>query len=503
METKQTRGGLIFGAILIAVGILLLFGQVANIFNQSDLWPFIVIAVGVAFFAGMLLGGKAAGPLAIPGSIITGIGLILLTQNYLGLWETWSYAWALIIVFVGVGIAIYGYWSEKPDSVRGGWELAKVGLILFLVFGILFEFLFSFIGISDRQMSIFWPIILIVIGALQFLWRAFRLITRPDEVRGEGRDLGGPIILTGVGLVAGLMVLDVMDFSQLLGLLSLWPLLLIFAGLQLIIGRRSPWIGAGLAVLLVASVLTVTLAGDRLGIKLGTPMFFVGNWNEPFNINERVRGNGEVVERAYEVEGFSKVSLSIPGKLEIVQSDHEALVVEAESNLLEYIEINTSGNHLEIDARRGYGLEPTRGLTFKLTVKDLEEVELSSAGETVMDGLQTDNLYLSSSGVGNFILDNLQAQRVEVQISGSGSASISGQADRVTVDISGAGSFTGGDLHVNDAEVNISGLGKASLWVDDSLDSNISGAGSITYYGDPRVYENTSGAGSVRRLGDK
>ena len=503
MENRQTRGGLVFGAILIAVGILLFFGQTLDFFTQVDFWPFIIIAVGAVFFAGMLLGGKSAGPLAIPGSIISGIGLILLVQNALGLWETWSYSWALIILFVGIGIVIYGYWSEKPDSVKGGWELARVGLILFLVFGMLFEFFFSLIGISDRQVTIFWPIVLIVIGVLQFLWRAFRLITRPDEVKGEGRDLGGPIILAGIGLVAGLMILDLMTFSQLLALLGLWPLLLIFAGIQLIVGRRIPWIGALLALTLIAVALTMTFAGDRLGFQLRAPVFFVDSWNGSFGLQERVRGSGDASERSYEVGNFNRVSLSLPGRLEIVQADRETLTILADANLHEYIDVKVSGNQLVIDSKRGYSLDPTRTIIYKLSVKNLKAISVSSAGEVVIEKLETSDLELSSSGVGNFMLDDLQANRLDVRISGSGSAEVAGQVADVTIHISGAGNFSGGDLQAQDVDVNISGLGKATLWVEGSLNTNISGAGSITYYGSPQVHKNTSGAGTVRGLGEK
>jgi hypothetical protein len=503
MQTKQTRGSLIFGAILIVIGILLFFGQVVDFFKEGALWPFIVIGVGAAFFAGMVLGGKSTGALAIPGSIITGIGLILLVQNIFGWWETWSFSWALIVTFVGVGIAIYGHWSDRPDSRKGGWDLARVGLILFIIFGTIFEFIFSFIGVSGRQVTLFWPVVLIVIGVLQFLWRAFRLLTRPDEVTGDGRDLGGPIILTGIGVVAALTVLDLMTLSQVLALLGLWPLLLIFAGIQLIVGRQSPWIGAALAILLVAAALTLTFTGERFGIRLGAPTFIIGNWAEDWGDRERVRGNGEIAERTYTVSGFDQVTLNLPGKLEIVQSDSEALTIRGESNLLEYIEANVSGDELEIEARRGYALEATRDLTFLLTVKDLEEVSLTSAGEVTITDLESDHLVLNSSGMGNFRLSDLQAERFDLEISGSGSADVSGQVERLYVQISGAGSFEGADLRSQEAEVNISGLGKATLWVEERLNTSISGAGSISYYGDPSVNQSTSGAGSVNRLGDK
>ena len=40
----------------------------------------------------------------VPASIVTGIGGLLYWQNATGRWESWSYAWALIVASVGVSI---------------------------------------------------------------------------------------------------------------------------------------------------------------------------------------------------------------------------------------------------------------------------------------------------------------------------------------------------------------------------------------------------------------
>jgi hypothetical protein len=502
MEKNQNRSGLIFGAILIAIGVLFFVGQLVDFFNWGDFWPFIIIGVGVVFFAGMILGGKSAGPLAIPASIFSGIGLILLVQNALGLWETWAYAWALIVASVGAGIAIYGYLSDKPESVKSGWETLRAGLTLFLVFGIIMEFIFSFTGVSGRQNQLLLAVLLVALGVLQFVWRVVRLLVNPEAAGDEGRDLMGPIILTGIGALAILTVLNVLALGDLFKLLSLWPLLLVAAGLQLIFGRRSPWLSALIGILLVAAVLTVALAGDRLGINLGVPFPIVIS-GEPWEITERIQGSGQMGERVFEVNDFDSVSLELIGRLEIVQGEREALTILAEENILDVIQVDVRGDRLVISAARGIGLEPKRTITYKLEVIDLAEVEISSAGEVLIPSLRTEGLELSSSGVGSFKLADLQAERLDVSISGSGSVDAAGRADRLSVRISGAGNFQGADLQAQDAEANISGAGNATLWVEDILDARISGVGSIAYYGDPRLTQNISGLGSVRRLGGK
>lgn len=90
--TPQGRMSVLIGILLVGLGAMFLLGQLFNINLISYLWPFFVIVPGLLFFVGMLLGGKQAGPLAIPGSIVTMTGLLLLYQSITGHWESWAYA---------------------------------------------------------------------------------------------------------------------------------------------------------------------------------------------------------------------------------------------------------------------------------------------------------------------------------------------------------------------------------------------------------------------------
>ena len=56
---------LIFGLLLIGLGVFFLANRFLNINLGEDLWPFAVIGVGALFFVGMLVGGPTAGELAM------------------------------------------------------------------------------------------------------------------------------------------------------------------------------------------------------------------------------------------------------------------------------------------------------------------------------------------------------------------------------------------------------------------------------------------------------
>lgn len=167
---RQHAGSLVGGAILIGLGVFFLFGQYFGFRGFEYVWPLFVIGMGGVFFIGMFVGGKSLAPLAIPGSILTTIGLLLLIQNFTGRWESWAYVWTIIIMAVGIGIFIMGAWTGNPEQRGAGLKLAGLGLVLFAVFGSLFELLL-FGGLADPWRRMLAPVLLIVAGLFLIIRR--------------------------------------------------------------------------------------------------------------------------------------------------------------------------------------------------------------------------------------------------------------------------------------------------------------------------------------------
>lgn len=160
------RANVILAVILIGVGILFLLRPVFNIDFGHFTWPFFVIVPGVALFVLALSVGDPGGePLAVIGTVITVVGLILLFQQTTDQWATWAYVWALVApTSIGLGLVLYGTIKGHPKSVTNGTGLIKVGLGLFLAGAVFFELI---IGISGHGLgNVGWPILLIVLGVL-------------------------------------------------------------------------------------------------------------------------------------------------------------------------------------------------------------------------------------------------------------------------------------------------------------------------------------------------
>ena len=75
-----------------------------------------------------------------------------------------------------------------------------------------------------------------------------------------------PMLLIGAGLIWLLANLGIIRPTSLEALISLWPLILIVIGLDLLFGRRSPVIGGLIGLLAILAVLAVLIAGPALGL---------------------------------------------------------------------------------------------------------------------------------------------------------------------------------------------------------------------------------------------
>lgn len=154
------------GVILVAVGVLLLVGRLFGISLARFLWPFYIVAPGVLLLIFALTTERSGEGLAIAGSIVTMVGLVLLYQNTTGHWQSWAYAWALVApTSIGLGQVLYGALKGREHVVQTGLGLVKVGGIIFLVAAVFFELV---IGISGFR-YIGWPVLLIGLGVILLL----------------------------------------------------------------------------------------------------------------------------------------------------------------------------------------------------------------------------------------------------------------------------------------------------------------------------------------------
>jgi hypothetical protein len=500
MDKNRNLTGVIIGIVLVLIGIFSLFGRFFVFINMDNLWPLVVVGVGLAFFAAMLLGGKSQGGLAIPGSVLVTIGLILFIMNLTDTWEAWSYCWALIVCASGAGVWINGAWSDQPELKRRGYITLRTGLILFIVFGVLMEFIFSFIGESRWGSVLLWAVILTLLGVYLLITR----LVRVARSGGEGVDLFWPLLMIGAGLVGIFTQMNWMTADNLGRMVNLWPVLLIVGGVGLIFRHRGPWVGAALGLIVVAGVFVVGFAGAQLGLSSGSDWFSVIG---PIQIGdvgrETITGSGHQITETRSVSGVNSVELTIDANLEIQQGAQESLSITGDDNLLPFLQTNVVGGKLTIRYQPQVNIRSLHQLKLVLTVNNLSGLKLSSSGTVSVGQLTTGNFNLDITSSCDVTFQGIQADKITTNISSSGSVTIQGVANSVVLHISSSGDFQGADLHLQDANVTLSSSGNATLWVIKNLSVNLSSSGDVVYYGNPTTSQHTSSSGRLISKGDK
>ena len=171
---KTKRSGAVNGTglVLVGLGVFFLLAQLLDAGGNGwgVAWPFFILIPGLLFFAGMVVSGPAGGFLALPGSVIVMVGLILLYQATFDHYELWAYAWALIHTAVGIGVTIDGAWRGLDDRIRTGKRIVTISAGLFVIGFVFFELILNISGMARGSLGgSIGPLLLIAAGLYLFL----------------------------------------------------------------------------------------------------------------------------------------------------------------------------------------------------------------------------------------------------------------------------------------------------------------------------------------------
>ena len=227
----------------------------------------------------------------------------------------------------------------------------------------------------------------------------------------------------------------------------------------------------GLIVFALAIIVGVVIANFISWGKAGSEAVF----NFPLKIG-KVRGSGRMATEVRELRGFSSVDVSSVFQVEITAQSEFHVEVEADDNLLQFIETEVRGSELHISLDKG--VKSKNPLRVRIGVPNIERIE--------------------ASGASKVFVSNLKNSKVEVDTSGASKIELSGETSQLIVDVSGASHINAAELKAVDAVVDASGASRVNVNVSGELRSEASGASNVNYAGNPtNVIKNTSGASSV------
>ncbi len=209
-------------------------------------------------------------------------------------------------------------------------------------------------------------------------------------------------------------------------------------------------------------------------------------------------GNVETMEEA--ITGFDKVDVSYSFEADISQGDTFRVVIRADDNLVEYLQVSKLGDTLQI------GLEPNHPeirsatLQAEVTMPELAGLDMSGASDVTITGFKsTQALVVDVSGASD-LMGDIEAGNVSFDLAGGSKVTLNGSAQDVTIDAAGSSEVDLSAFSVVDANVKAGGASQVTVNVSGRLDVDASNSANVYYLGSPTLGKmDTSGAASIEQ----
>ena len=214
----------------------------------------------------------------------------------------------------------------------------------------------------------------------------------------------------------------------------------------------------------------------------------------------RVKGSGHVITENRTASGFNNVDISGAIDVYVRQDSVSSVKVEADDNILEYIQVHSDGSTLEIYTENNIRLKPTNKIKVYINNPQYKEIQVSGASSIRCENEITsaDAIDIGLSGASDGRLE-LNAPKISVHLTGASNTSIKGKTKDFEGSASGASEIRGFDLLSENADVDASGASHIEIFASVKIDGQASGASSVNYKGNAQSGVEKSGASSVNK----
>jgi hypothetical protein len=216
-------------------------------------------------------------------------------------------------------------------------------------------------------------------------------------------------------------------------------------------------------------------------------------WNKT-----KIKGNNNYVTQKISTQSYDKINISSSIDVEIINGKEGNIVLKAEENLIEYIEIYCKNNTLTIKIKNNTNLDNDKQILVQIPVEKISEI--TSSGSSNVSGkvvLNSEKLNLNLSGSGDLSL-HLDVENLNAKVVGSGSLTLKGIANTCDFNVAGSGALEGKKLICSNVVARVAGSGGCNFTVNTTLKAYVVGSGSINYTGEPEILESkTVGSGSI------
>ena len=219
-----------------------------------------------------------------------------------------------------------------------------------------------------------------------------------------------------------------------------------------------------------------------------------------------VKGSGSIVSAEKSISSFIRLHISINGTIELIQADEEKVIVEADENLQEYIEVTNSGRTLYVTAEGKWRKPGFTMLNIKVYYRQLYNIYNASTNGTLICA----NPLQSSEPVEVKIYSdksssklNINAPVIKLITACVGDVEIEGACNVFEVNAKSQGNLYARPLRAKNVILKNYSMGNLEVYADETLTISNYGQGSISYWGDGMLKDiKQYGEGEVKHKKD-
>lgn len=219
-----------------------------------------------------------------------------------------------------------------------------------------------------------------------------------------------------------------------------------------------------------------------------------------FVAGKRVKGNGNVKTEDRPETGFTGI-VSGSNFDTYVGIGPFSVKIEAEENIISYIDTYVENGILKIETKDGFWLKPSRQVKIIVTAPSLSKLHAAGNGGMTSTTKITDSARIDLQVSGNAEMKmEVDAPVVDADMTGNGGIEIKGLARDFTCKTTGNGHIEAMDLKSENAKVEIFGNGNANVYASVKLDVRIGGNGNVNYKGSAQTSTQITGNGTLKKV---
>ncbi len=210
-------------------------------------------------------------------------------------------------------------------------------------------------------------------------------------------------------------------------------------------------------------------------------------------------GSGNIKTETRNVGSFDAISVGGSFDVEVKIGDVVSVVVEADDNIINYIETRVSGNTLKISTEDLHNFSDVH-MKIYVTAPVITAINAAASADVVAEGIltSTEKITFKASSSAS-IKAEVNAPEIITDASSSATITLSGKTKTHKTEASSSADIQAFDLLSENTTANVSSSGNIQVHASVRLDAHANSSGSIDYKGAAAVTKSESSSGSVEK----